>query len=205
MKSSTLTLSRGMLDTYEELLISQGGPVEEWFRPGLTMREINRTLAPLDLGLPLEALIWWEWHDGPVLPYRTAQPPRWRNCLSLAAAVEQYKKARSVAENTTEPDSPPLNDPDFRWNPTWLPIIGRGLMFVIDCEGGEKVPSPVKMIDWQDQPSDYARIKALSLGEMVGWWIGALENGAWQWDEVSGEWHVDRRLLDEEVRNSPLV
>jgi cell wall assembly regulator SMI1 len=195
-----------MLRVFEAALRDQGVPIDDWSNPGLSADEIVRVVEPLGLRLPDEARVWWEWRDGASPGGRDRVFGPGKNCLSVEAAVAQYRQSRSVAEKSIEPDLPPLDDPDFLWNPAWLPIVGPGLLIVLDCSASEPSgPVPVRFIDWQAQPEEFAQVQARSFGEMVGWWLRALETGAWRWRRSEQEWDVDHQRLDEHFRMSPLV
>ncbi len=201
-------LDRSMLARYEGLLLEQGIPFRELTRPGLSEAEMAQLSAPLPMTLSSEARTWWGWRDGagPGRPAWSFGPGR--HCLSLSAAVREYWQDRQSAERiATEPGlSGPRSDPDFMWRPGWLPILPGGqLKTALDCDVAEGEPSPISFIDVVDQPEEYARHKARSLGEMIGWWCLALEVGAWSWDAQDFRWHEDDGRLPPELQGSPLV
>ncbi len=172
---------------------SQRAPLLTRLRPGLADAEIDRLSARVDLRLPDEARVWWGWHDGvpvehfgvarelgPQLPY-----------LPLAEALELYEHRRSLAR-TAGPlgDQTELGDPDYWWDPSWLPITesGNGTVVTCDCSVGPGDPTPVRAIFWGDMSE--ARTPATrSFGQLVEWWIDALDAGAWHYDEAIGRWH----------------
>jgi cell wall assembly regulator SMI1 len=199
-------LNPDMLTSYEALLRAQGVPVDAWTRDGLTAKEMEKTLAPLGLHLPIEGRVLWAWHDGATREGHGGLFGRGNRFLSLANAVRQYRQSREVAENTVDKNIPPFDDPDFRWNPSWLPFTGDpGHPVAIDCSVAEGDPTPVRCICWSDQPEEYAQIGARSLGEVVILWTKALELGVWRWNAERELWDVDRDLLDPELRDNPLM
>jgi hypothetical protein len=201
---STPFLDMEMLNTYEERLRAQGLPVDRWLKPGLTDREMDETLEPLGLSLPAEGRVWWRWHGGETSEGRDKVIGPWKSFLSLVESVEVYREFRSMAEGLVVPDLPPLDDPDFRWNPAWLPISGPQHPCVIDCSvpGGE--PTPVRFIDWQNVDGFFLP-RAESFGQMVSWWIDAIDCGAWRWDPARNRWDTHDDLLDRELRANPLM
>jgi cell wall assembly regulator SMI1 len=197
-------LDAALMQAYEDQLRTQGVPVNEWKRPGLTGDQADEILAPLGLRLPVEGRAWWGWHDGPTPEGRALLFGPWKYCVSLVKAVEIYREFRGIVEAGVEPDNPPLDDPDYRWNPAWLPIDGPQLPTVIDCSVPEGEPTPLRFIDLADV-EESPKPRAQSLGQMVSWWIAALETGAWKWDRQSETWERDRDRLDETIRMSPLL
>ena len=198
-------LNNAMLKAYEQRLRALGVPVDEWKRPGLGDEEMREMLAPLGLRLPVEGRLWWGWHDGaPGSDYHKLIAPPGEKFLSLAEAVETYREFRAIVLKHVEPDIPALANPDDRWDPAWLPIRGPQLPLVIDCSVPEGQPTPLRRIDLQDIEGS-PRPRGQSLGEMVSWWMSAIDAGAWRWDRVNAKWEVERELIDEAYRINPLV
>jgi hypothetical protein len=83
-------------------------------------------------------------------------------------------------------------------------IRGPQLPVVIDCSVPEGQPTPLRFIDLQDVEGS-PRPRAQSLGQMVSWWIRALDSGGWHWDAAGSEWKIHRELMDDDYRMSPLV
>ncbi len=201
-------LDAALLDRYEALLLGQGLPFNDWTNPGLSTAKIAELAELLPLALPVEARTWWGWRDGTRPARRGWTFGPGNNCLSLAKAVEQYAASRALAkELAAEPGLfGPRSDPDFMWHPDWLPILDHGqLKTVIDCDVAEGRPSPVSFIDLVTQPEEYARHKARSVGELIGWWCLALESGAWRWDAELLHWDLDYSSLPAELDGSPFV
>jgi cell wall assembly regulator SMI1 len=201
-------LDAALLDRYERRLRAQGVPFDDWTQPGLSEAEMAELIAPVSLRLPTEARVWWGWRDG-TSPKRagwTFGPGR--NCLSLSRAVEAYASSRAAAEKgAADPGlSGPRSDPEFMWHPSWLPVLNGGqLKTVLDCDVAEGEPTPIGFVDLLTQPEEYARHKARSFGEMIGWWCLALETGAWSWDAKRLVWDEDPRVLPLELQGNPLV
>lgn len=183
-----------MLVEFKDRMRAQGAPVDEWGEPGLSGDEIAEMLAPLGLTLPVEACVWWEWHNGATQPPESKFGPR-KRYLSLSAAIKQYEQSRWVAEKGAE--DWPGQSTDSLWDPQWFPIEPGPQPVVVDCGVPEDTPTPVRYIDWEDIPNNH-EIVAASLGEMVSWRILALDCGAWQWDVATGDWIVSDELLPKE-------
>lgn len=197
-------LSGEMLAEYGDRLRVQGLPIDEHSYPGLETDEINRALAPLRLRLPAEACILWEWKNGASWQWRQRLFGPGKEILPLVESVKLYRQCRKTVEENVDPDVPLLSDPHIRWAPSWLPITGPQLPIVIDCAVAEQDPTPVRFIDFQD--IEWSReVKAESLGQMVAWWIEALDRGAWRWDVQQARWTVHRELLNAELLPNPLL
>jgi cell wall assembly regulator SMI1 len=191
-----------LLGSYEERLLAMGMPVAEWVRPGLTAEEIEEAVEPLGIRLPKEGRVWWEWHDGAIGRGRDRLLGPSKECLTLASAVEVYQRCRWVAEQTAS--AWPQNDPDFLWNPAWFPVEGSQLPTVIDCSIPEDQISPVRSIDWQDVDG-FFEPQAESLGQMVSWWIDAIDIGAWEWNQGDQRWYSHDDRLEPALRAHPLM
>jgi hypothetical protein len=105
-----------------------------------------------------------------------------------------------VVVESVEPDVPELANPDDRWSPSWLPVGGLRFPVVIDCSVPAGAPTPVRLVSLEHVgPSPPV---AASLGEVVTWWIAAIDNGAWRWDTTHSVWKVENDLLDQGSRNN---
>jgi hypothetical protein len=63
----------------------------------------------------------------------------------------------------------------------------------------------MRMIDWE-AGDDFGAPGAASFGEMVGWWIEAIDDGVWSWSEGDGRWLLDyERLRDPERLRTGLL
>lgn len=191
-----------MLNAFEGRLRSQGLRVDEWAKPGLKVDDIEVVLAPLGLRLPVEGRAWWQWCNGTIPQGQERLFGPWKTYLSLSDAVAVYRESRSVAKETAE--AWPQNDPDFLWNPAWLPIKGPQLPIVIDCSVADGQPTPVRFIDWQNVDG-FLEPRAESFGQMVSWWIDAIDCGAWCWSPERNQWDTHDELLAWELRTNPLV
>lgn len=192
--TSAPKLTPNHLDQLDAALSAQGAPVVDRWRPGLSDEQIDLATAPLGVKLPAEPRLLWSWHDGADLlesdenglDLISAGPG---NCLApLHEAVSESTRWREWALET-EPD-----DPDSRWQKSWLPFIGE--YSVIDCSGDTGAVSPIRNTHPFSEPEDYGGIVLPSLGALVLLWIEALETGLWEWDpsENKGAWqlHQDR-------------
>jgi cell wall assembly regulator SMI1 len=196
-------LSLTQLERLEALWAEQHAPLVEHLQPGLTDEEIGTELEPLGLRVPCEAAIWWGWHGG-VLSGRPSDMggPVFR-FLTLGDAVQEYRSSRRVAEYAARTE----DEADHLWHPSWFPITntGYGAVIACDCSVAEGAPTPIRAVHWgHNEESDVP--VAESFGQMVGWWIDAIERGAWRYDMSLGRWEIDRqRLPDPSLQLTRLV
>jgi hypothetical protein len=196
-----VTLSVQLLYAYEECLKGIGAPAAEWFRPGLTAEKIEEAVAPLGLRLPSEARIWWEWHDGATAEGRELLPGPLRQCLTLVGAVDLYRRSRVLADKAAR--TWPEHNSDFLWSPTWFPVVGWQLPIVIDCSVAEGQATPLRIVDWQDVEG-FLEPQAQSLGQMVAWWIEAIDVGALEWNGADRKW-LRHDIPEWAQRTNPLI
>lgn len=121
--------------------------------------------------------------------------------------MQLYKEMRSLAEQAAGGSGTPapMSDPGYWWNPSWFPIAIRvsNHIVVCDCSVAVNSATPIRVIDWHDDAFDQQ--KAPSSGQMVEWWVEALENGAWCHDADEQRWVSDASLITRERDLSRLV
>jgi cell wall assembly regulator SMI1 len=196
-------LSAALLERLESLWREQGAPLVDHLQPGMPSDQAARLVEPCGLRLPSEAALWWEWRDGvPSERPREMGGPAFF-FLPLAEAVEQYGASRRVAHTAARDE----NEADRLWDPAWLPITmaGYGAVVACDCSVAHDEPTPIRVVDWAHNERSNVPV-AESFGEMVGWWIEAIESGAWRYDSGLGRWEIDHsRLRDSELALTRLV
>jgi hypothetical protein len=198
-------LDMTLLATYEERLRGLGVPVDLWGAPGLANNEIEESLAPLELILPIEGRVWFGWHNGGVGEGADfLLGPYGERFLTLEKAVDTYHEFREIAQSLVEPGVAGLDDPHTRWHPAWFPLVGPQKPVVIDCSVAEGDPTPVRIVDLADVEGS-PQPRAPSMGQMVAWWIRAIDGGAWSWDRTHGRWQTHRERLGADWRRGPLL
>jgi hypothetical protein len=107
---------RGLLDRLEGEWGRQKAPIAEFLVPGLPEDVIDAMTAPLGVRLPVEARVWWQWHNGVDVPKErwTSQARRLGgtdfDIISLERAVAEYHwRRRLVQEQPVEPLSPQMS------------------------------------------------------------------------------------------------
>jgi hypothetical protein len=155
------------------------------------------------LGLPLpdELRLWWKWHNGTDV----GEHERAVQCsigptfivLSTTEAVESSRRLRMGAEK----DAP--EDPDSFWASHWIAIGTDGR---VACDAAIDFDAAVPVLDVDYHKAAYpGAVVARSLGEMVRWWIEALESGAWRYDPDHNWWDRHAELVLPERESTGLV
>jgi cell wall assembly regulator SMI1 len=184
-------LSPKQLEHLERLLVEQRAPVVQRFQPPASAEAFEAAEAYLGLTLPIELRQWWEWHDGTDVKADErsllASIGPFFAFLGTGEAIECSREMRQIAVDI-DPDNP-----DASWRPTWLAIGKYGR---VASEIGMEPDAPVPILDVDYHKAAYpGAVIAQSLGEMVGWWIEALESGAWRYDDEQGRWKRDPELV----------
>jgi hypothetical protein len=162
-------------------------------------------MGPLGLTLPEEARVWWRWHDGIHAPTTTGQlfGPGFQ-LWPLAEAVGSYEVSREVAQQVADDLGKTIADTG--WDPMRFPLVGSGSADITcACSGDPLAPAAVRVFSFEEALEKPGRPGARSLGEWIRWWLDALEQGVWRYDEKLGGWDYKRELLDRERRLSELV
>lgn len=200
---STIKLSGELLERLEDSLRAQEAPVLSRLNAGLSDTEIDALTMPLGIHLPEEPRIWWKWHngasirDGDVPAANTwAMGPQLR-LLTLAESIEARADEIELAAEV-EPE-----DPDYWWNPAWIPFTGAPI--AIDTSQSSGGCCIVRNTDPMWDPNDRGPQVTRSMGELVELWIYALDNRIWFWDPVArghGAWFQDHDLVTPELRRT---
>lgn len=121
--------------------------------------------------------------------------------LKLADAVGEYHSSRQVAETAART----AEEADRLWHPGWLPISTTGGVIACDCSVQSGAATPIRVVHWGHREDSDVPV-AESFGQMVAWWIEAIERGAWRYDTRVGRWEIDhRRLRDPSLALTRLV
>ncbi|MEO6712675.1 MAG: hypothetical protein ABIM89_04505 [Mycobacteriales bacterium] len=188
----------GELQRIEVALRSQGMPLMEYLSPSLSEDRVASRLASLGLGVPVEVVEVFGWHNGytPDTPGRLAGggniTPRGAGLLTLDQAADDYYARGpgdlSVAEIAT---------------PSWFPVLkyNTGLV-VINCDRSHEEFGLARHWDWW--PTDDDEV-AVPIAEVVSWWAHWLETGQWACTAQGWIDDVDFVELTEIQRRSGLV
>lgn len=212
MATADLDRLRGLLARLDALLVRQQAPIVHAWRPGVPTDEARaRVRARAGLRLPVEAQVWFAWHDG-VTPRR----PAFRGSefhfvsqdlelLSLDECIAEHLRLREMAVMLEHDD--PIITADERWPATWFPLVRSlsGEMLLIDCKVPDGDAAPVHRYITHDLPRYSHEPKAASLADAVALWVEVLERGLCAYDPASGRWIKRREDFDERLRLSELV
>jgi hypothetical protein len=197
-------LTLKLLTRLEEAWAAQGALIAGNDTPGLSDDEMDEITAALGLSLPLEARVWWGWHDG--VPWRpSGEPTPERELgpgiqyLPLRDAVADYLMDRQIFTDL-EGDAEPFRPAAY------FPITRTSGPVLCDCSVPAGAPSPIYYTHTYGNPlEELAQPGARSFGEMVSWWIDALSDGIWRWDATREAWDYDWERLDPKRELSGLV
>jgi hypothetical protein len=182
-------LTQELLLEYEGRLRSLGVPVDEVFGPGLGDATMDAAVAVLPLELSVEARVWWRWRNGvrPDAPAYGGHIAPGTYLVSLERAVRAHGENRLLA---AERDA---ENADRWWAPQWMPILSpdNGTTIACDCSVTEGLPSPLHVVWWEDPDADTPPRAAGSLGQMVVWWLEAIDAEIWGYDRDSRRWTRD--------------
>jgi len=194
-------LSSDQLAHLEQLLAEQQSPTVKRFRPPASPEAFAAVESDLGLALPNEVRQWWEWHDGTDI----ASDERAQNAsigpsfqfLTTQRAIEWNRFMRELAKEVF------IEGQYESWKPTWLAIGNSG---VIACDCAVDIDAPVPILDVDYHHTDVpGTVAARSFGEMVRWWIEALESGAWRYKPEEHWWERREELVPPEREQVGLV
>jgi hypothetical protein len=169
-------------------------------RPGLPMEDMHGLAEPLGLRLPAEARTWWGWHDG----VRGRVPSRMNGADWAFLPLES-----ALAETAWRRESwlsPAGADAERFWSTSWLVLSTNmhGAAIVIDALDDSAPASPVRYIETEDSRSSVDPATR-SMGEMVSWWLDAIDSGAHAYDASRHRWSSTWEELDPIRRGTCIV
>lgn len=192
----------GLLRRLEGFWAEQDAPILERLRPGLSPDQIAGLVAPLELALPEEAVIWFQWHDWADLITDVRPGTHFGNAfrpMSLARAIEECETYGELAEDSARYAS---SVAEHFWWPTWFPLGRKGnAPLVVDCAGQRA--TPIWIVDWEDE--EFYLSRARSLTEVVRRWVELYEMGAYKYDAREGRWLDRWELFPLDMRRTGLV
>ncbi len=199
------------LQELEQWWVSLHAPLLEYLRPGLTDAEMNGLAAGAHLRLPDEARLWWGWHDGVPAEFygilRQLGGPSFQ-FLPLQEALDLYEVQRATARRAvSRGDKSEWGNPDFWWDPSWLPITESptsNVTIACDCSVRAGDPTPIRGYFW-DAAVESRTPATASFGELVEWWLQAFSTGAWFYDQELGRWEYFNERLPPAQRSTGVV
>jgi cell wall assembly regulator SMI1 len=194
-------LSPKLLEHLEWLLVSQKAPIVQRFQPSVSSEALAAVESYFGLSLPDELRQWWEWHDGAdVKGHERAAKASIGPMFEFLGSEKALKATRKSREIAVDIDP---EEPETYWGSTWL-AIGTGGRIACDIAIDSDAPVPILNVNYHhvDIPGT---VSARSFGEMVKWWIEALESGAWWYDDEHDWWERCEELIPPERDRTGLV
>jgi cell wall assembly regulator SMI1 len=190
--SEPARLTEAMLDELAMRWRQQGAAILHSLRPGLSEQAIEASVSGLGLSLPIEARVWWGWHDGTESTVNAYAIGLDTVYLQLGRAAELYGEQRDVALQVADGASG-LTADDF-WRPHWFPFaVASRPVLACDCSVPEGALTPIYAVDYEFVDESKTPV-ADSLGDLVSLWIEALDAGAWTYNRELHRWedHPER-------------
>lgn len=204
-------LSRKLRD-WEDQWRRQGVSVDDYLAPPTTRERVHEILTNVGLHACEEAVDWFTWHDGArVHPLAFEVAPSPFLPLSLEEATADRDSRREVAVLTASDvrgeGCPELEDPDYYWEPTWLPIARDSGPRVVALElTADARDCPVRVIDpWASGEDSYRQVSAPSLTEAVRLWMEWMEHGGWAWSPDQARWIRNWEAVPLQIRLTGLI
>lgn len=194
------------LTRLEAAWVRQGAPIVDFLAPGLSEDELDQWERETGMRLPPELRVWWAWHDGAAdqppagVPYsRTIGPGCWE-FLSLenATAARSWRLGMNWRTYPQDPD-----DWQGDWADPWLPVVTMDdQCLFVDCAtvtpGGH-----VPVMDWRSD--DVFTACAVSVSQLIDFWVFALEEDLSRWSPELGNWHQRTEDLPLHIRTTGCV
>jgi cell wall assembly regulator SMI1 len=196
-------LTEQLLDRLTATWRAHGVPGEEALAPGRHVGSFTSDDGSIHVELPAELQMWWAWHDGRVEDWEGTWPigPSLRP-LSSAQSRDRWQRSMEMATDAAAPApaGTPLADPGYWWRASWVPLFSDGSGYIVgDCALGGPDVAPIRRIEWGPDLDVVARPRTDSFGQLVEWWIEALDLGLWGFDPAVQRWTWapwDRALSD---------
>jgi cell wall assembly regulator SMI1 len=189
-------LTEQLLDRLTATWRAHSVPVEDALAPGRHVSSFTSDDGTLHVELPTELRTWWAWHDGHIdgTSAEWGIGPLFQQ-MSSTRSREWWQwsieKAQELAGDA--PEGTPLTDPNYWWRESWIPLASDGSGYIVaDCDLGGPDVAPIRRIEWGPDLDVIARPRTDSFGQLVQWWIEAIEHGLWIYDHDRDTWSVKR-------------
>ena len=186
--TDTLLLDAALLGEFESRLRAAGVPAIDAAEPGLSIDEIQQTVAHLGLELPSEAKTWWAWRNGVPVDKGAAatEVGPGRKWLTLSDAAAECAKSR---QEVLDENNRPLPGLEGAWSFSWFPFARFEAFYIIETDVPAGAPSPVRVVWTDDQPGREPDLP--SMRALVTLWIEAIDAGIWAYDTQRDRWVED--------------
>lgn len=192
-------LSEALLEQLASRWRSQGMPIANSLRPGISDSEMDELTQPIGITLPEEARTWWGWHDGALPPGPDHGNTDLGPGVPFSPLADAVRNTISVREIMTGVDG----ELDTHWQHSWLTMNWGGDTTVIDC--GVAFDEPVPARHYRFEEPETGAIGVSSIGTLVTLYIDAFDRGAWAYDRGRGVWVGDESKSDPDSRHLHLT
>jgi cell wall assembly regulator SMI1 len=192
-------LTEALLDELEARWRAQSAPIVGQLRSGIDDATMAELAAPLGLTVPAEVRTWYRWHNG-------ATETEWRKDVemcgmgwrffSLERATKEAVRRRAMALKACNQDQEEADQSFWRW--AWLPLADNqhgGVMFVDGRASSD--PPRTQVIYTEPEIGTDTPPAAPSLGQVVTWWIEAIDTGLYAYDSARDRWYFDVDARDQ--------
>lgn len=189
-------LTEQLLDRLAATWRAHDVPVEGALAPGREISSFTSDDGSLHVELPAELRTWWAWHDGHIegTSAEWSIGPLFQQ-MSSTRSRARWQRFMAMAQDAAgpAPQGTPLADPDYWWRESWVPLASDGSGYLVgDCALGGPDVAPIRRIEWGPELDVIARPRTDSFGQLVQWWIEAIELDLWIFDHDRNTWRVKR-------------
>jgi hypothetical protein len=186
-------LTEGLLGELEQRWHAQQAPIVRYLQPGISEEEMAELVEPLGMTVPSEVRTWYRWRNGAV---ETGRGIDREMCgtgwafFSLQRATQEARERRGLALDVANGDVAEAER--ILWSSAWLPLAGNyhgGVMFVDSRAQSDPPRTPVHYTE--PQMGTQVPPPAPSLGQVITWWIEAIDDGICEYDPVGDRWRYD--------------
>jgi hypothetical protein len=184
VEGASPALLRDLLNEFERELRDRKVPVDDYFAPGASKRDIRAEFESNGLIVPAELVVWFEWHNG-ATGVRGSE---------YVIPIHTFASLRETFDWYDDPGGWPKGLQPWQWNPNWLQITRNGSGIAVCCEKEERISPLARAVtpdgEFGTQPDKTAR-QVVSLCTAVVWWIDGLRTDAYVWQPQHSAWKYD--------------
>ncbi len=197
-------LTEQLLDRLSATWRAHGVPIEDALAPGRAIESFTSDDGNLHIDIPDELQTWWAWHDGGIEEGRSIFSWQIGPHLQPMSSTWSRDWWQTMMSEAATMATRTETDPDFWWQEAWVPLFDPGAGTLVgDCRLGSAEVTPIRWVDWHHE--ERLPPATDSLGQLVQWWIEAIELGIWTWDQDSGMWTRATQGFEIEQRYGLLI
>ncbi|MDX6216561.1 MAG: hypothetical protein QOG99_2145 [Frankiales bacterium] len=164
-----------LLPRLETQWVEQNAPIANHLQRGLTDEQVAAIEAALEVPLPAEVKLLWQWHDG------TDSDNSWDSCVVvggwqfLSSAQALAMRSQRLQANGRPYPEPDPDEWEGDWHPAWLPIAFADacVLFVDVRQASQGGTVSVRRHDWC--PDDPFTPVVGSIAALLAVWVDVLE------------------------------